>query len=225
MYTTNKCTTFFTICLSNDFSMTELHISSLPLNPEGCAVFYDVEYTSWKGYRESNWSMPGKYMEIVQIGALRIDFDQDWKELDQFVAYVQPRRNPELSDYFIDLTGITQEIVDEQGTDFETALRNFVDYVIRDNSPLASHGPDHEVIQLNCEFNDLDLPAPFQSAINLRPWISGQVGVAEATYTSSELPDAVGVVHAETAHNGVADSRAIASVLRHLYLHLTDTTS
>jgi inhibitor of KinA sporulation pathway (predicted exonuclease) len=199
-------------------TMPESPPPSLPLKLQGCAVFYDVEYTSWKGYRESNWSMPGKFMEIVQIGAVRVDFDDDWREVDSFNAYIQPRLNPVLSDYLIDLTGITQEIIDEQGVSFEEGLSAFVDYVSADGAGLASHGPDHEVIELNCGLNELELPHVFRSATNLRPWIANQVGVAEARYTSSELPDVVGVTHIEAAHNGLSDARAVALVLRRLHM-------
>lgn len=199
-------------------SMPDTPTISLPLNIRGRAVFYDVEYTSWKGYRESNWSMPGKFMEIVQIGAVRVDFDDDWCEVDSFEVYIQPRLNPELSDYFIDLTGITQEKIDTQGVSFEDGLTAFVDYISTDGSGVASHGPDHEVIELNCEFNKLELPSLFRSAVNLRPWIANQVGVAEARYTSSDLPGVVGVTHTEAAHNGLSDARAVASVLKLLHI-------
>jgi hypothetical protein len=43
--------------------------------------------------------------------------------------YARPVRNPVLSSYFTDLTGITQQMINAQGTDFSTAFHDFVDFV------------------------------------------------------------------------------------------------
>jgi len=61
-------------------------------------IIYDTEYTSWEGAHARGWDGPGEEKELVQIGAIRV---QNFKEVDALLLYVQPRINPDLSDYFI----------------------------------------------------------------------------------------------------------------------------
>ena len=68
----------------------------------------DLEWTSWEGAHQRQWSGPGEEMEIVQIGALKIKDDETLTETDSFDVLVTPRINPGLSDYFIQLTAITR---------------------------------------------------------------------------------------------------------------------
>ena len=179
-------------------------------------VFYDLEYTSWKGYRESGWDLPGKYMEIVQIGAVRVDLTDNWLEMDAFSIFVKPVRNPLLSDYFIDLTGITQNQISEQGRDFPEALASFMEYLSHDDAQMASHGPDHEVVALNCQLNGIPVPERLEGAINIRPWVMSKINLAETKYTSGELPQVLGLAHDGKAHDALGDARAVAAVYQHL---------
>ena len=47
------------------------------------------------------------------------------KEIDSFTIFIKPIKNPKLSEYFIELTKITQEEVDAQGKDFKSAVQEF----------------------------------------------------------------------------------------------------
>src|SRR6185436_17519590 len=88
---------------------------------------FDTEYTSWEGAQARNWSGPGEYREIVEIGAVLID-TKDFSEIDFIDLYLRPAKNPKLSDYFIELTGITQETVDTKGMNFRDALKRFAEW-------------------------------------------------------------------------------------------------
>jgi inhibitor of KinA sporulation pathway (predicted exonuclease) len=187
-----------------------------PLTDHKVVVFYDVEHTSWKGFRESGWDMPGKFMEIVQIGAVRIDVADDWQELGVFSAYVKPIRNPTLSDYFTDLTGITQQSVDTEGHSFPDAMDLFMEFMNGEDAPVASHGVDHEVIALNCDYTGISVPSIFEGAINLRPWIANRMDVREGKYTSADLPQKLGLEHDGPAHDALGDARAVAATIMHL---------
>ena len=35
-------------------------------------IIFDTEYTAWEGSQERNWSDDDEYMELVQIGALKV---------------------------------------------------------------------------------------------------------------------------------------------------------
>ena len=75
----------------------------------GMIIIADLEYTSWEGALESGWSAPGQFREIVQIGAVRVDAGDGFVEMAHFSMLVRPTINPELSDYFVTLTGITND--------------------------------------------------------------------------------------------------------------------
>ena len=63
---------------------------------------------------------------MVQIAAIKVDASDGYREVDSFSTLVRPRKNPQLSDYFVQLTKITQEQLDDEGTSFEDAMAAFV---------------------------------------------------------------------------------------------------
>ena len=82
-------------------------------------IVFDTEFTSWKGSMQNNWSKPGEHRELVQIGALKI---QDGKIIEKLNLFIKPKINPVLSDYFIKLTGITNEHINKYGQNIFIAL-------------------------------------------------------------------------------------------------------
>ena len=82
-------------------------------------IIFDTEYTAWEGSQERNWSGVNEYMELVQIGALKVvKTSRTIKIVKKFNIYIKPKKNPELSEYFINLTGITQNMVDKKAITF-----------------------------------------------------------------------------------------------------------
>ena len=87
-------------------------------------IIFDTEYTAWEGSQQRNWSGENEYMELVQIGALKvIKTDTTIKVVKKFNIYVKPKKNPELSEYFINLTGITQNIIDKKAVTFNKGMK------------------------------------------------------------------------------------------------------
>ncbi|WP_026150225.1 3'-5' exonuclease [Streptomyces prunicolor] len=122
-----------------------------------CVVF-DLEFTSWRGALERDWGAPGRLREIVQIGALRLR--EDCSVVEEYEALVRPVVNPQLSDYFTELTGIDQETLDREGPPAAEALGDFLGFC-RGQSVL-SYGNDMVVLGENVGrlWRDLDLPKP-----------------------------------------------------------------
>lgn len=89
-------------------------------------VIFDTEYTSWPGCLENGWVGTQK-KEIVQIAAIKVS--DDFKVLDSFNKLCKPRVNPVLSDYFVQLTNISNQQVDTLGVLFEEAYQEFVQFV------------------------------------------------------------------------------------------------
>ncbi len=125
-------------------------------------VIFDTEYTSWAGCLENGWCGHQK-QEIVQIAAIKVD--DNFNVTGELNLLCQPKINPQLSDYFMNLTGITNEDVAAKGVDFATAYAQFKAFVGTD--VCYSHGwngafedaGDGEIIAENLRLNHLSQDA------------------------------------------------------------------
>lgn len=169
-------------------------------------VVYDLEYTTWEGARERQWSGPGEHREVVQVGAVRLDSGAELSLL------IKPRRNPALSAYFSGLTGITQDQVDRDGLDFPEALGRLADFAA--GADLASNGVDEGVLRENCALTGCAFP--FEACCHdLSPLLMKAAG-AQAHIYSCEMAAAFGLSADQRAHDALGDARQVAQVLRHL---------
>ena len=174
-------------------------------------VIYDLEWTSWPGFRESNWTLPGKRREILQIGAVRLDVAGGFAELGAVDTLVRPRLNPCLSDFIVDLTGLTQARVDRDGVPFADALAGFTAFVA--DAALASWGPDGDVIAENCDLWGLSQPSCFTGGLDIRAPVSTHFGFDGPPVSSSDLPNRLGLAVDGHAHDALFDARCIAAAL------------
>lgn len=169
-------------------------------------IVYDLEYTTWEGARDRDWSGPGEHREIVQIGALKVD--GDFRERACLNLLVRPRINPGLSPYFTGLTGITQHQVDSQGMDIADALAQLDRFAA--GCPLLSNGADAAVIAENCRLAGCS--APFLPRCrDIRGLLVAATGKADLM--SADLPDLMGLAPAGRGHDALADARAVAAAL------------
>ena len=173
----------------------------------------DLEWTSWAGARARRWQGPGEEMEIVQIGAVRLADAAALPELAALDVLVRPSLNPTLSDYFTELTGITQARVERDGIGFAGALARLVDF-FEGVEAVWAYGRDHEVIERNCRLNGLAFPFPESLFKNARPLFEKTCGIDTNAVFSSGLPAALGFPPPGNAHQGVDDCRCIAEAFR-----------
>jgi hypothetical protein len=181
-------------------------------------VLYDLEFTSWEGAPERGWTGVGERREVVQIGALKID-ERALEVTGEFDALVRPVHNPVLSEYFKELTGISQDAVDERGIPFLDALDSFLDFC--DGDYALSYGNDMVIIGENLV---LQVPEGRKPKRGLPPFVN------LATYLHRVLPVTNGVPSGRLAsvlgsappmgqvyvHDAVADCYSILEALRHL---------
>ena len=174
-------------------------------------VLYDTEWTSWEGFMERDWKEPGKYREIIQIGALRVG--ENLTEAGSFSTYIKPVKNPELSDYIQKLTHITQEKINAEGKTLSEALNAFSQFT--NNLPLYSWGDDAGTLRENCELIGIPFTLINQSTslISLLTPLLIAKGVDVAKYTSGSLIEAFGKKGGR-AHDAVNDMRNLLEVLR-----------
>ena len=180
--------------------------------PEKIIVF-DTEYTTWQGAQERNWSGENEYREIVQVGAVKVETD-NFKELDSFSVFVKPKINPELSAFFTELTGITQEEVDKEGIDFKTAIEQFSRWS-GDLSLYSWKGGDDDVLMENCRL--LGITFPFEgSRFGTIGKVFQENGVSIENYMSSTIIEAFGKKTTHRGHNALNDARTIVDGLKEL---------
>jgi inhibitor of KinA sporulation pathway (predicted exonuclease) len=182
---------------------------------EDKAVIFDLEFTSWPGSNERNWSLPEEDREVVQIGAIKVATSKGLRELDSFNVLVRPLKNPFLSEYFVNLTGITQEQVENHGAIFPNALFRFMEFI--GNSPIniLSNGADEDVIEENCLIHAIPLPEIFTRALDSRPYFSKILNIPEKDCCSGMLPQMFGLDNDKRPHDALEDARSISQIFRH----------
>ena len=117
-------------------------------------IIWDTEYTSWPGCKENGWdNEKGQYREIIQIGAVKFD-TENLKVLHSLDRAIRPQINPELSEYIKDLTGLSQQRIDNVDS-FESVMKAFIDW--SQDFTLYSYGNDLDVVKRNIELYDSDL--------------------------------------------------------------------
>jgi inhibitor of KinA sporulation pathway (predicted exonuclease) len=176
-------------------------------------IVWDTEFTAWPGSQERGWKGPGEHRELVQIGAVALDPQANFAEIATFERIVRPKVNPRLSQYFIDLTGITQQRVDDEGIPFPRALAEFAAFAGRWVGIIGAFGRDDVVLDENCALHEIALPIACDRFQDLRPALEAAIG--RPGLMSAELPRFVGLPVPRQAHDALADARAIASVVRH----------
>jgi hypothetical protein len=158
------------------------------------------------------WLAPGEFKELVQIGAVRIDIET-LTPLADYDVLVKPRINPVLSDYFVDLTGITNEAVSERGVDFLDAYNGFLDFC--DGAPLSAFGRDDLILVDSARLygiNDLRPLPPYVNAV----WTLLAGGVDPRGYHACDVGRLCGVPFEGHEHDALADARSVALGLQAL---------
>jgi inhibitor of KinA sporulation pathway (predicted exonuclease) len=170
------------------------------------AVIFDLEFTAWEGSMEAHWSRAGEHREVVQIGAVKLDA-ASLKEVDTFEMLIKPRLNPVLSDYLVELTGITNQALNARGVDFITAFRAFRDFV--GEGPAWAHGRDDLIVAANLKLYGWEGMAAFPYS-NAIPWFATQ-GVDLKGKHACDVAEAAGTVFEGRKHDALADARGVAA--------------
>lgn len=182
-------------------------------------VLYDLEYTSWKGCQENGWP-EGYHKEIVQIGALKCDWCPIVKKLivvDTLTVLTRPRLHATLSEYFINLTNITQQQVDAQGVSIMQGLETLRKFC--GSRRCHSYGNDYDIIELNLNL----LAVPRCHA--LRSWKSMHFDAKTlfepfldvSKYTSGTVYHAFDInLDSGQVHNALFDCWSMFVSLRHM---------
>jgi putative MATE family efflux protein len=138
-------------------------------------VIYDLEVTSWEGALARDWSGPGEFPEIIQVGAIKLTGAAGHAELASFSCLVRPTKNPLLSGYITELTGITQADVETKGVPFVEALSGFARFAA--GCRAFSNGSDNQWLGANCRLHGL--PNPFAETGGVSSAVSRALGAGD----------------------------------------------
>jgi len=177
---------------------------------KGLVGILDLEYTAWEGSAHRQWSEPWEWREIVQVGLLLVDAGRAFLATDEVEILVAPTRNPVLSDYFVSLTGITQEHLVAEARPFAEALDD-LSGLLSVAEQVIFNGYDGAIFRENCELNG----APFRWSgdcwCDFRPLLSQTLDTPPHKLVSSELPGLAGIHVRGHAHSALHDCKAIAA--------------
>lgn len=172
-------------------------------------VIFDTEFTAWEGSMERGWNGENEYREIVNIGGIKVN-TKTFEEIDSFTVFVKPKINPELSEYFIKLTGITQECIDMHGVVYSKALEMFDEWV--GMSHAYSYGGDEKVLKENCDLLGISFPCK-NIFFDVRH-IFLRNGIQVEKFHSGNIVEAFGQTSTRSEHTALNDARTILDGLR-----------
>lgn len=183
-------------------------------------ILFDTEYTSWEGSQERNWSYDYEYKEIICISALKIkNINNELTIIDKFNYYVKPIKNPLLSNYITNLTGITQNTIDTMSIKFEEALKLF--YIFCENYNIYSYGNDYHEIKINITLNKLTHLSKFleweKKFYDIKP-IFQKYNIDTNKYTSGTVYKSVNLQPSKLikVHDSIWDTYSLFITLKYL---------
>lgn len=172
-------------------------------------VVWDTEFTSWRGCDENGWDASEKqFKEIIQIGGVRVGEDLEIE--DTFLTHCKPKYNTDLSDYIIDLTGISQDVVNES-PGFEDAWRQFEDW--RGNTDAYSFGDDISVVIYNKELYNLDMKIETRDFYDSKILLESLGFPIDEYESSGRMHESIEHDYNISVHNARDDSLSTALVL------------
>lgn len=176
------------------------------------AVIFDTEYTAWEGSQRRNWTAPGEFREIVQIGAIQVDIET-FDETAAFTVLVKPTLNPVLSAYISELTGITQNEIDTQGVSLNCAVERFLSFC--GGRSIYCYGSDGLIIAKNLALAGLRGAWPGLRSHNIGVWMAQQ-GLDVLRLNSGRLAEAAGATFEGREHDALGDCRSILAAVKAL---------
>lgn len=181
-------------------------------------IITDLEATCWM--RQS----PPKRMEIIEIGAVRLDgaLPAAGKQ-GEFASFVRPVRQPKLSAFCMGLTGIRQRDVD--GADeFPVVFARFLKWIGTKSYRLSSWGM-YDLLQFrtDCARHGIPVPPEFSSHINLKAEFARIKGVRPCGV--KRAMGLAGLTLQGRHHRALDDARNIARLTSNIILPALSTAS
>ena len=187
-------------------------------------IIFDTEFTSWKNSIKNNWKNKNEYKELVQIGALKVKkTKKTLKIVDKLNIYIKPEINPILSDYFKNLTGISQSIIEKKGISFLEGMKLFYRFCKNNKNEkltLFSNGNDFDILKYNLNLHKVSKYSKFykwEKCFKDIALFFSFMGKSLSKYSSGTLYRAFNIkVKNPKPHDALWDSKSLFLSLKYL---------
>lgn len=154
---------------------------------------------------------PRSEMEIIEVGAVIADAGS-LQPVDEFQTFVRPVRHSTLTEFCVELTGITQEEVDTAPA-FDEVMRMLVEWMSNyPDAVFCSWGDyDHRQFQRDCRFHSVEWPFGPRH-VNLKKRFSSRYGLKRGEGLKEALQKH-GLSFEGRPHRGIDDARNITRLL------------
>jgi len=171
-------------------------------------IYVDTEYVYEGMFYEKRMPKESDQKEIIQIAAVLFDHEKG-VEIDSFDILVKPVLNKKFPNFFIELTKITEDMVNKKGVSFPIALNKFVKFC--KNYPILTFNNDYNVFLQNLKFHSINNPFK-QPFIRVKPMLKN-FGINPNKYSSGNLYKAVGLNLKGHVHNALHDVRSMSQAI------------
>lgn len=167
-------------------------------------VVMDTEQVCWEDSLSTRAQGKGPVREVIQLAAITVD-TTTFKEISSFEVMVKPVFYPELSQFCIELTGITQERVDREGKAFADAYTGWVNYVA--GQSVMVYRADEDVMRENLAMHKDNrlVPEYFKCRAMLEA-----CGINMEGINSGKIAKSFGSEKFYREHDALADVRSMA---------------
>jgi len=152
---------------------------------------------------------PRSEMEIIEIGAVVY---QDGEETKALSLTVKPERNPILTDFCKELTGITQTMV-ENGISFPEAMTvlNLFMQGLKDPTFCSWGDYDKNQLEKDCKYHEVRNPFADEEHINIKKRFSDYLGTTKRFGVEKAL-NKLGLKFEGNQHRALNDAKNISKI-------------
>ncbi len=174
----------------------------------------DTEFTCWENSLRGGWSDPEFPPEILQIGLAGYD-TASGTTISEYVSFVRPALNRELSDYCKNLLRLSQQTIDQASSlpVIVTEIENYLLDFKPKNCCLCSFGPD--LIKISGDTARQNLPDPFEKFawLNLQSEAGGVLPETGTRPQREDIKPGLGLNESINRHDALDDARDVKLIL------------
>ncbi len=159
------------------------------------------------------WNKKGEERELVQISSILLKDLDTLNKTQFFSVYTKPLINPILSNYFINLTGIDQETIDNYGLSIEEGIYQFCDF--SKCKYCFSWGDDMGVIKRNINLHKIKSNISFDLAFDIRKFFK-KFDIEISNFNSGTIEkfsEKNSIISSGKEHNALSDCVSMLSAL------------
>ena len=181
------------------------------LNLEQLQSFDKLLVVDLEATCSSDSSIPPSKMETIEIGAVLVDLDR-FEICDEFQAFIKPVRNPSLTEFCINLTGITQGMVSEAASYFEVfpAFGEWIETNAMGSAFCSWGAYDRRQLEQDCAMHGLAYNMPPHA--NLKALFSDRQSTKRPVGMAAAL-ELCGIELGGQHHRALDDAKNIAQLL------------